>query len=370
MKIAYANDGVSEYDAFFLNSLSQKYDVSLLTFHSGPDRVPPNVKIVEMRDFIPETGLHPFEGIRKHALTLFRARTLAKTLRSISPDVLIGNWASTYGFYSAQSNFHPFILFVWGSDVLIFPRKYFPLKPLIASAIAKADAIVVDSNIQEEATVHLGGDIHKILKFPWIDSDAFNAVPSTLLREQWGWSENDIVVVCARHHKPIYGIAHLVEAIPRILRKEPETKFLFIGEGPLTSTFKQRLRRFIDNGNVKFVGKIPHEEMPEHLSAGNIYVSPSFSDGTSATLLEAMKCGLTPVVTEIPGNKEWISHGVNGLLVPVANSKKLAAQILRLARNRQLMERLQKNAKQTIRRRVDWQKNFGKLSRLIEHLGS
>lgn len=110
--------------------------------------------------------------------------------------------------------------------------------------------------------------------------------------------------------------------------------------------------------------------MPEHLSAGNIYVSPSFSDGTSATLLEAMKCGLTPVVTEIPGNKEWISHGVNGLLVPVANSKKLAAQILRLARNRQLMERLQKNAKQTIRRRVDWQKNFGKLSRLIEHLGS
>jgi glycosyltransferase involved in cell wall biosynthesis len=99
-------------------------------------------------------------------------------------------------------------------------------------------------------------------------------------------------------------------------------------------------------------------------------VSTSFSDGTSASLLEAMSCSLPPVATEIDGNKEWINDGINGFLVPVADSKKLAEKILLLADNQELRRRLRANAEETMRTRVIWQENIKKLTNAIDSIVS
>jgi glycosyltransferase involved in cell wall biosynthesis len=125
------------------------------------------------------------------------------------------------------------------------------------------------------------------------------------------------------------------------------------------------MANFIKSGHVKFVGTVPHDKVVDYLSAADIYVSTSFSDGTSASLLEAMACSLTPLVTEIPGNKEWIENEVNGLLVPVADSKILAEKILLLATDRELRTKLQVNANVTIKRKVNWTRNIEKLFETI-----
>jgi glycosyltransferase involved in cell wall biosynthesis len=368
VKLVYAHDGISSYDELFLKSLKDKYEIYVFTFHPSPNCVPKGVKIVKMRDFIPETSLHPFEGARKHILAPLRAQTLKKNLDEVKPDVLIGCWASTYGFYSACSNFHPFILFVWGSDVLVFPKKYFPLKPFILYSLRKADVVVVDSEVQRQAAIKLGCEPAKIVKFPWVKLDEFkrDEFRRRKIRRECGWGDNDIVVISLRFHRSIYGVEYLIDAIPQVLAKNKNVKFLILGEGPLTNTFKAKMDGFTKSGHVRFVGAVPHDKVVDYLSAADIYVSTSFSDGTSASLLEAMACSLTPLVTEIPGNTEWIENEVNGLLVPVADSKRLAEEILLLASDHALRTRLQVNANVTIKRRVNWTRNIEKLFEIID----
>jgi glycosyltransferase involved in cell wall biosynthesis len=372
VRLVYAHDGISSYDELFLKSFRDKYEVYVFTFHPSPNCVPEGVKIVKMRDFIPETNLHPFEGARKHLLTPLRAYALKKNLDKVKPDVLIGCWASTYGFYSACSGFHPFVLFVWGSDVLVFPKKYFPLKPFVVYSLRKADVVVVDSEVQREAAIKLGCEPAKIVKFPWVNLNGFkrSEAQRRKIRRECGWSDDDIVVISLRFHRPIYGVEYLMDAIPRVVAKNNNVKFLILGEGPLTNAFKTKMKDFMRSGHVRFIGAVPHDKIVDYLSAADIYVSTSFSDGTSASLLEAMACSLAPVVTEIDGNKEWVKDGVNGLLVPVANSEKLAEKILSLVNDYELRRILEEKAVETVRVRVNWQTNMQKLTKTIDKIVS
>jgi glycosyltransferase involved in cell wall biosynthesis len=89
---------------------------------------------------------------------------------------------------------------------------------------------------------------------------------------------------------------------------------------------------------VQFLGWVKHEEMPKLLSQANIYISTSLDDGTSVSLLEAMASGAFPIVTDIPSNREWISDGENGFLVPIDEERFLAEKILEAIRNHDLRE--------------------------------
>jgi glycosyltransferase involved in cell wall biosynthesis len=261
-------------------------------------------------------------------------------------------------------------LFVWGSDVLVFPRKYFPLKPFVVYSLRKADLVLVDSEVQKQAVIKLGCEPAKIVKFPWVKLDEFkrDEIQRQKVRREYGWGDNDIVVISLRYHRPIYGVEYLIDAIPRVLAKNNNVKFLILGEGPLTDTFKAKVDVFIKSGHVRFVGAVPHDEVAAYLSAADIYVSTSFSDGTSASLLEAIACSLAPVVTEISGNMEWIKDGVNGLLVSVADSEGLAEKILLLASDYKLRRVLEERAVETVKARVNWQENMQQLTRIIDKM--
>ena len=101
---------------------------------------------------------------------------------------------------------------------------------------------------------------------------------------------------------------------------------------------EKQVKKLNISSSVQFLGRVPHEEMPELLIQADIYVSTSLDDGTSVSLLEAMGTGTFPIVTDIPSNKEWISDGVNGFLVPIDKERFLAEKILEAIRNQDLRE--------------------------------
>ena len=77
--------------------------------------------------------------------------------------------------------------------------------------------------------------------------------------------------------------------------------------------------------NVHFVGRLNDiEDIAMEVRKSDYYVTCSKQDGTSAALIEAMASGLICVASDIPGNKEWITHGETGYLFPVGNPSALA----------------------------------------------
>jgi len=366
MKLIYAHDGINLYDELFINSLKDKYDICVLTFHPAPSHIPEGIEIIKMRDLIPTINLYPFDGARKHILTPIRAATFKKYASKVKADVLIGNWATTYGVYAAYSNHHPFVLFIWGSDILIFP-KFAVFRSLAEYALRKADIVVVDCDVQKRAAMKLGCDSNKILTFPWFDSNGFEREVKRKFeaREELGWSTDDIIIISTRKHDPIYGVNYLIEAIPLILNQEPKAKFLILDEGRLTSQLKQRSKKPIVEGRVKFLGKVPHRDVFKYLGVSDIYVSTSLSDGTSASLLEAMTCSVPAVVTDIPANKEWIQDGWNGYLIPTRNVNQLAQKIIYLAKNEEIRREIGEKALETVRAKVNWQRDLESLDDAI-----
>ena len=371
--IAYAGEGQSVFDSFFLNHLIKKNHVYLLTFERKSSAVPRKVHIVRMREPIHPTG-SPLKGLNAYGGSLLRSLLLRRCLDSIKPDVLVSSFAVSYGFYGALSHYSPSILLVWGSDVLVAPRL-FPLRFMAKYALTKADAVITDSQTEQDACVSLGCDPNRIVRFPWTDlQPMYSEVQRNELlqeknrrefRKKLGWSEDDPIIISTRWHEPVYDVESLILAIPRIIQEAKNARFLILGSGNLTEKLKRQAQALQVKDYVRFLGKIPQSEMAKHLMMSDIYVSTSLSDGTSASLLEAMACQLPVVVTDILANREWLENGKSGELVPLKDPESLAKSIVKLLKDGGLRRSMSIRAYSVVREKADWQKNSKLLDDLI-----
>jgi glycosyltransferase involved in cell wall biosynthesis len=372
--IVYAHDGDSVYDLFFLNHLLKNNEVYLLTFSDRPTFAPQGVHVVKIPEpFHPATS--PLVGLNIFLGSFLRAFLLKRRLNQVKHDLLISNGGLLYGFYSALSKCWPSVLFIWGSDVLVAP-KFLPFRFMAKYSLKKASAVVVDSDVQERACVALGCDPKKIVKFPWVDLQSIrdrvggNQERRNMerIRDKVGWKENGPLIISTRQHKAIYNIECLIQAIPHVVKEIPTARFLILGKGNLTETLRETAARMGVDAYVKFLGDVPVSEIPEYLEMADIYVSTSLSDGTSASLIEAMVCKLPAIVTDIPGNQEWIKDGSTGLLFPVRDYKALAERIVKLSRDEDLRNTLAEKAYQTVSEKANWQKNSKLLDELISSM--
>jgi glycosyltransferase involved in cell wall biosynthesis len=378
LKIAYANWLENTYNLRFLEALVEKYDACAIFFDHQIDetfkrtryttfRVPSGVKKIKFQD--PRVLPIPFDIRLAHhkgsAAWVFkmlgRAVIFRKHIRTINPDLLIGHGISgtnPYGFCSALSGYHPFLAVVWGSDILIEAKNSLIFRLIAKYVLNKADGVIVDSDVQKKAAIELGCNENKIWKFPWgIDLEDFNPDISGLeTRRILGW-ENNKIIISNRSHFPVYGIEYLIGAIPIVVKEMPEARFLIIGDGPLTKALKKMTKKLGVTRYASFVGRVPNQQISRYLKAADIYVSTSFSDGTSASLLEAMACGLPVVVTDIPANNEWIQNGKNGFLVPIEDSKTLAEKIIFLAKNNNIREFMGRSNVEVAKVKADWKQN-------------
>jgi len=375
-KIVYFNEGSSLYDYFFLKHLSKQFDIVFVSFNSNSKYLPKRISFVKLPTLIKHLPIH--DSPRIYLMTPFNVLLLKRALSSIKPHFLIGCNGLYYGFYAALSKFKPFILFIWGSEVLVWP-KFFFLRALVKHSIKKADLVLVDSFIQYKACVALGCNPDKIVVIPWLDSKEMEEnvkkarEEKDVFRKIFGWKPNDIVVISTRWHEKIYNIETLIKSIPIVIQNVPNIRFLLLGKGSLTSKLIGMVREMGLDEVVRFIGTVPHDKIFYYLRNSDIYVSTSLSDGTSASLLEAMITGLACVVSDIPGNREWIIDGVNGLLFPAKNHIKLAQKIIFLAKDNELRKKLGENAITTVRKRADWENNsktlYEKLVNLLRIYG-
>ena len=116
-------------------------------------------------------------------------------------------------------------------------------------------------------------------------------------------------------------------AIPKVLAHKPECVFIcpnLLGHHEVE--IWQKL--YGGENNTFLLPKLTQHQLWSLFKSSDVFVSPSSHDGTPNTLLEAMACGCFPVAGDIESVREWIHHGVNGLLVDPHDPDALAQAIL------------------------------------------
>lgn len=127
---------------------------------------------------------------------------------------------------------------------------------------------------------------------------------------------------------PHKGIEQFVEAA----RYVPEARFVIAGEGSLLDPMKRLAASMGVADRVRFVGRVSEARLPEVYAACDVFVLPSVSrlEAFGIVALEAMATGKPVIVADIPGVRERIVDGQDGLLADPLNSMDLAEKIRRL----------------------------------------
>ncbi|MGA1823663.1 MAG: glycosyltransferase family 4 protein [bacterium] len=163
-----------------------------------------------------------------------------------------------------------------------------------------------------------------------IDIEALKRKISPTLSAQWrrrlGISKKDILIGTVGRLVKIKGHIFLLKAFHGLLATNPDILLCFLGSGPLDNELMSKAKEWGINDRVRF---IPWQPDPRPLlSLLDIFVFPSLNEGMGRALVEAMAMKKPAIATRISGIPDLVHDGINGLLVPPAESRALGEAIL------------------------------------------
>jgi glycosyltransferase involved in cell wall biosynthesis len=356
MKICFlanaSSPHVQRWVKYFVNV---PHEVSIITL-TPPDDSLEGCQVYELK-----------KGRKFKLLTYWRRiRELKGLLKEINPDIIHAHYIITYGFMAALSGFHPLIISAWGSDILIEAKKSRTMRLRAQRAIKAANLYHCDGIKTKKALEELGAstvNIHTI----YFGIDHARASPKTRtdeMKESYGFSGHP-VIISLRSLNPIYDIASLMKAVPLVLDEHPEARFVIVGSGSEESMLKELATSLKITDQIRFTGLIPYQYIPRYLASSDIYVSTSLSDaGLAASTGEAMACELPVVITEDPDNRDWVTDGANGYIVPVKSPEKIAEKINILLDDESLRKRFGKLNRSIILERNDYDTEMSKMEKI------
>lgn len=158
------------------------------------------------------------------------------------------------------------------------------------------------------------------------------------------------------------GVYYVADAFGRLAQNIPGVRLTVAG----CSSPEEHVRGFFPSeirGQVDVLPFVKRQDMPAIYAEHDVFVFPSLVEGMPLTLLEAMASGMPVVTTETCGMADIVEDGINGLLVPPADTAALANSIERLSSTR-LRKQLGQEA-QRIMRRYTWQCVTHKLEKVM-----
>lgn len=165
----------------------------------------------------------------------------------------------------------------------------------------------------------------RLIRGSGVDCSRFQAPPAT-------HREDPLQVLLAARLLWDKGIAEYIAAARRLLDEGRPLRFLLAGDpdpGNPAAVPERTVRNWVAEGVVDWLGHV--DDMPALFSSVGIVVLPSYyREGLPKSLIEAAACALPLITTDMPGCREVVTHGIDGLLVPAQDANALAEAIARL----------------------------------------
>ena len=358
MRILYFTRDYTPHDHRFLSALAKSgHSVSSLRFErrgmQREDRsLPPEIEQIHWVG-----GQRPF---RWRDLPVYR-RDLKRVVRQVKPDVVHAGSVQSAAFLTALAGVKPLVSMSWGSDLLVDADRNRWMRWITRFTLSKTSVLVGDCVAVQKKAAGFDFPKERVVLFPWgVDLEQFSPGDKTENKNRLGWQE-EFVILSLRSWEPLYGVEILVRAFLRAAAQVPDLRLLLLGAGSQATEIHSLIQRSGLDGQVYFGGQVTNQELPRYYRSADLYVSASHSDGSSVSLMEALACGCSALVSNIPGNAEWIEPGVQGWLFQDGDEAALTDGILRAFRSKSLLPQMGQAARALAEERADWNKNFAKL---------
>ena len=340
--------GIERVISSLTNSLSEKYNIFLLTFNDFKQLYPFKGKYYSLKENL---------GFYQNILNIFKIYTairpirIFKVIKSISPDIIISNMYYTDIFIILTKFLFrikiPLIIAIHTNLKMKFEKKKryfnFLIRILYSSKLVNKIIIVskaIQSILEKDykikrnklKTIYNGIEIEKIRE---LKNDKI------LEYKEIFNDDNIIKFITVGRLIELKGHKYLIEAFSKVKNEIVNSKLFIIGDGPLRNELKMLIKKKALQNDIILLGL--KRNIFKYLAKSDIFVLSSKYEGLPTVLLEALACGLPIISTNCnTGPKEILENGRYGFLVNVMDSEDLADKMIFLAKNDDRMKKYSK----------------------------
>ncbi len=231
----------------------------------------------------------------------------------------------------------PVIVSCRGSDIYIAPHdpRYPEMAGQLRETFEKAAGVhcVSDAIVKEAVKYGLDPARARVIR-PAVDPKKFCPVEKTRSAKQ------NLKIISIGNLLKVKGYEHALKAMRQLKDQNIPFDYEIIGQGKDRELITQAIKDLKLTSCVVLTGQLEPSLVREKLCNADVFLLSSLSEGISNAALEAMACGLPVITTDCGGMREAITDGIEGIVVPVGNSRAMADALTRLANDPDLRSRM------------------------------
>lgn len=247
--------------------------------------------------------------------------TFHRVVREFQPDLVFTPWAYPDGWAAVRLGRRvglPVIVQVLGSDILLLDR--FPARRRrTEEALRAADGVVAVSRDLADHVVRMGVDPSKVrVIYDGVDTSTFRPGDKARERAILNLPIEERVLLFIGNLVRVKAVDVLLRACADPALKNDAVRLIVVGQGPLRASLEGLAAELDLADRVRFIGPIPHADLPRWFRSADVFVLPSHSEGVPNVLLEASACGTPWVASRVGGIPEIAHLGISRLVGPNA----------------------------------------------------
>ncbi len=286
-----------------------------------------SVEYVKENNVIRETSI-PFLLVKDRRLCCFNLSKALKKVGTLGLDIIHSQTEFEMGHLARKSAYKYNIPFIHTYHTVYEDYTHYLripgcnskiMKSLVRkfsrSTCNKAKAVVVPTDKVNELLKNYGVKREIFVQATGVNSEKFknpNIEKVKELKNKFGIkSKNKILIYVGRLAKE-KNIKELIGFLPDMIQREPDLKFVIVGDGPDMANIENEVKRLNVGSNVIFTGAVPWSEVEDYYALGDIFVSGSTSETQGLTYIEALASGKPLLVRYDECLKNVLVEGVNG----------------------------------------------------------
>lgn len=279
------------------------------------------------------------------------ARVFREQVVRLQPDIVHAMRIPYEGMLAARALEHlpvPLLVSVWGNDFTLHADSTPQMRQLTRRTLQRADALHTDCRRDVRLAQAWGFDAGK----PTLVVPGAGGIQQTLFFPPE--HEPAPVVINPRGLRAYARTDTFFRALPMVLAHLPQTRIV-CPDMQGAPEAERWVRALGLQGAVRLLPKQTRAQMAALFQGAQVVTSITTHDGTPNTLLEALACGCFPIAGDIESLREWITPGVNGLLVPPDDPQQLAQALVRALTDAPLRAAARQHNRRLIRERAAYQ---------------